>query len=436
MNRSDMFEIVSHAQEQLKVQGKNEWNLSLLHKMTGISRDTLRDCRDNGFPHVHRAKGKRKGNRVLARYEGKVNEMLSRGIVNSEIIYPEIKKLGYAGSRTTLKVYIKQHRNLVPLMLREIKTAQGNRGRRYKLEVGDCFQMDWGFVKAIDSFGRESKFACFAMVCGHCGKRYIEFFTNARQENLFIGMLHGFRYLGGIPRRVMTDNMKSVVISKSGPNIKWNTRYLDFMTLLGFSTTLNKVRHAFTKGRVERLVRYMKENFVVGRSYTDIGDLNDQALQWCREKNAETHRGFNWVPSIVHKTEDFTQLPPEKVLFPYCAPERSLSFDGFVEYEGYRYGVPYSYTRKKARVMREGRQVVILSEGGEMLVSYSIDWKNQEYCNEWQWDSETEQPQEQPTQPIHNLPLRQSPARRSETFNNTNLSIYDLIGSIDGGTKL
>ena len=103
----------------------------------------------------------------------------------------------------------------------------------------------------------------------------------------------------------------------------------------------------------------------MGRSYTDIGDLNDQALQWCREKNAETHRGFNWVPSIVHKTEDFTQLPPEKVLFPYCAPERSLSFDGFVEYEGYRYGVPYSYTRKKARVMREGRQVVILSEGGE-----------------------------------------------------------------------
>ena len=51
------------------------------------------------------------------------------------------------------------------------------------------------------------------MICHHCGQRYIEFFPNARQENLFIGMIHAFQYMG-VPRFVLTDNMKSVVLHR------------------------------------------------------------------------------------------------------------------------------------------------------------------------------------------------------------------------------
>ena len=73
--------------------------------------------------------------------------------------------------------------------------------------------MDWGFVKVEEGTGSEFEAACFAMVCHHDGQRYVEFFLNAKQENLFIGMLHGFSYLG-IPKCVLTDNMKSVVIKR------------------------------------------------------------------------------------------------------------------------------------------------------------------------------------------------------------------------------
>ena len=55
------------------------------------------------------------------------------------------------------------------------------------------------------------KCACFVMVCHHCGFRYIEFFPNSMQESLFIGMLHAFSVMG-VPRRVLTDNMKSVTL--------------------------------------------------------------------------------------------------------------------------------------------------------------------------------------------------------------------------------
>ncbi len=90
---------------------------------------------------------------------------------------------------------------------------------------GECYQMDWGFINAVDDTGKLYRLGCFALVCAHCNKRYIEFFTNARQENLFIGMIHGFQYLGGIPQKIMPDNMKSVVTRREQGEILWNPKY-------------------------------------------------------------------------------------------------------------------------------------------------------------------------------------------------------------------
>ena len=50
---------------------------------------------------------------------------------------------------------------------------------------------------------------CGVTTCHHCGTCYVEFFPNARQENLFIGMVHAFMVMG-VPEYVLTDNMRSV----------------------------------------------------------------------------------------------------------------------------------------------------------------------------------------------------------------------------------
>ena len=84
-------------------------------------------------------------------------------------------------------------------------------------------------MKEAKAYGVTIKCACFAMICHHCGQCYIEFFPNAKQENLFIGMIHAFRYMG-IPKYILTDNMKSVVIKRDfeGQPI-WQKDYEDFM---------------------------------------------------------------------------------------------------------------------------------------------------------------------------------------------------------------
>ena len=56
--------------------------------------------------------------------------------------------------------------------------------------------MDWGFTTVdVKETGEAFTSACFAMICHHCGQRYVEFFPNAKQENLFIGMLRAFTYI-------------------------------------------------------------------------------------------------------------------------------------------------------------------------------------------------------------------------------------------------
>ncbi|MBM6927641.1 hypothetical protein H6B51_17435, partial [Pseudoflavonifractor phocaeensis] len=56
--------------------------------------------------------------------------------------------------------------------------------------TGDVdFDMMWCIIKS-------GAVARSVMICHHCGQRYIEFFPNAKQENLFIGMIHAFQYMG------------------------------------------------------------------------------------------------------------------------------------------------------------------------------------------------------------------------------------------------
>ena len=174
--------------------------------------------------------------------------------------------MGFTGSRSTVKRYIAAHKHLIPVK-RQLVAPQGNRGRRYTTEPCETYQMDWGFTDVLDYDGKTYCVACFAMICHHCGQQYIEFFPNARQENLFIEMIHAFQYMG-IPHFVLTDNMKSVVLHRDleGRPV-WQKDYQSFMQVLGFETKLYKPRHPFTEGKVERMARFVKDNFLADRVF-------------------------------------------------------------------------------------------------------------------------------------------------------------------------
>ena len=404
---NDLTEIIAQALQEMKSELGDSFdpgkiNLAELQRRTGISRAKLRRIKAAGFvDQPHALTGKTAATTLLTGFTGIIDALLAKGITNSSVCYDRLKENGFQGGRTIVKDYISKHKDLVPPK-RHLVAPQGNRGRRYQTKPGESYQMDWGFVDVDDYNGGTHRIACFAMICHCCGQRYIEFFPNAKQENLFIGMLHAFLYMG-IPRYVLTDNMKSVVIGRdSNGHPLWQKDYELFMGNIGFDTKLCKPRHPFTKGSVERLVRFVKDNFIPGRVFNELTDLNYEASRWCDVQNGCYHRAVDCIPAHKHTEQCMktaSVLEPTAELSYYLCPERKISFDGFVNYEGRRFGVPYWYTEKTCRIKRDGYVLYIYdSHMSRILTTHDVTWSRRDSTCHDQYV--VIQPEEQPSSPV------------------------------------
>lgn len=393
-------------------------NLAEFCRRTGLTRSKARTIKSHGFKALpHGNAGKKAAATVLTGHTGLVDDQLRKGVTNSQVIFDRLRAQGYEGGLTTVKAYVAGHRDLVPPKRRQ-PSPQGNRGRRFETGPGEAYQTGWGFVAALGLDGAERKIACFAMVCHHCGLFYIEFFPNARQENLLIGMIHAFAAMG-VPDWVLTDNMKSVVVGRGvdGRPV-WQGDYAAFMECLGFRTRLCKPRHPFTKGKVERLIRFVKDNFLAGRDFTDITALNEEALLWCADQAGRWRRAVACVPRDEHEGACLAAargLEVTREVEAWLCPRRRITFDGFVSYEGRRFGVPYWYDRRECRVSREGRVLHVYSDDlSREIVAHAVTWDRGDSWCDGQWSDD--QPCELPSQPVETTVVQVAPGLANPAF--------------------
>ena len=421
---------ITQAIEEMKAEAGESFsleklNLSELERRSGVSRMRLRRLKKNNFEFKpHGNAGRISPQRGLTGYTAILDSLLMSGVTNSVVCLERLQQAGFPGGLTAVKMYIASHKDLVPAK-RHLVEPQGNRGRRYETKPGEAFQMDWGFTNVLDYTGFEYRAACFAICCHHCGTMFIEFFPNAKQENLFIGMIHSFQYMG-IPEYVLTDNMKSVVDHRDldGKPV-WNREYEAFMDTIGFKTKLCKPRHPYTKGKVERLVGFVKGNFLAGRTFWNVTDLNQQALEWCNKQNEAFHKGLYGIPKETHLhacAEHLLRVPDTLEVRRYLCPARKISFDGFVNYEGRRFGVPYRYNGQVARVKRQNQTLYIFSEDlRHLLATHEVTWsKRDSYCEEQY--AMLNQPEEFPTMPVRTQIRQLAEPPKHDAFEKFNFS--------------
>lgn len=425
--RNDLQSTITHALEEMKAEAGASFdlekvNLSELQRRTGISRKRLRKIKEDGFVvKPHKLSGITKAKTVLTGFTGIIDNLLSKGVKNSSVIKEQLDDAGYKGGITRVKDYIKAHLDLLPAK-RHLVSPQGNRGRRYTTDPGVCYQMDWGFVNVETDVDTSYRASCFAMICHHCGERFTEYFPNAKQENLFIGMIHAFERMG-VPKYILTDNMKSVVKERDSEGHPiWNNEYANFMKAVGFETKLCKPRHPFTKGAVERLVRFIKNNFMEGRTFSNVTDLNYEAIRWCDKQNSCYHDGVCCIPHQEHMEycmEVAVPLEMTDEIRMYLWPLRKISFDGFVSYDGRNFGVPYWYKEKTCRVCRDGYTLHIRSTDlKQLLTEHNVTWSRRaSFCENQFSDA---QPEEFPTSPVKTTIYQQTPPSNSSDFDSFN----------------
>ena len=144
----------------------------------------------------------------------------------------------------------------------------------------------------------------------------------------------------------------------------------------------------------------LKENFLVDRTFQNISDLNWAALNWCNTQNAVFHRALGFVPQEIHFKDCaavLLELSIDSAIRGYLCPERRLSFDEFVSYEGIRFGVPFDYLLPTVRITRDQNSIRIFSyDFSRQLVSYPVTWSRQDQICAGQFE-EIPQPEEFPT---------------------------------------
>jgi hypothetical protein len=117
----------------------------------------------------------------------------------------------------------------------------------------------------------------FVMVLSWSRMLFVDFAFDQKLETFLRLHRYGLEYFGGTPKRVVYDNLKSVVLHHVCRTVQFNQNFLPFAGHYLFEPLAAPVRYPEFKGRVEHGVRYIRQSFYYGRSFRDLDDLRAQA---------------------------------------------------------------------------------------------------------------------------------------------------------------
>jgi hypothetical protein len=124
------------------------------------------------------------------------------------------------------------------------------------------------------------RLSCFVITLSYSRALYLEFFFDQTLENFLRGHVHAFAAWSGTPRVILHDNLRSAVLERRGDQVHFHPRLLELCAHYHCMPRPCPLRAANQKGRVERAIRYVRESFWAGRSFTTLPECNRQALRW------------------------------------------------------------------------------------------------------------------------------------------------------------
>ncbi|WP_074466235.1 IS21 family transposase [Escherichia coli] len=207
---------------------------------------------------------------------------------------------------------------------------------RFETEPGRQMQVDWGTMRN----GR-SPLHVFVAVLGYSRMLYIEFTDNMRYDTLETCHRNAFRFFGGVPREVLYDNMKTVVLQRDAYQTgqhRFHPSLWQFGKEMGFSPRLCRPFRAQTKGKVERMVQYTRNSFYIPLMTrlrpmgitVDVETANRHGLRWLHDvANQRKHETIQARPCDrwLEEQQSMLALPPEKKEYDVHLDENLVNFD-------------------------------------------------------------------------------------------------------------
>lgn len=214
-------------------------------------------------------------------------------------LFDEVRAAGYPGSLTQLKVFVRRVRpRPEPEPIVRFETPPGHQGQVDFAEV----RLPWG------------KRHVLLVVLGYSRLLWLQFCPRQTIRTLMRALEAAFAYFGGVPRELLFDQLKAVILDDQRPQggrVLENPEFLRFAAHWGFRIRACRPYRAQTKGKVERPIRYVRQSFLYGRSFAGDADLQAQAFAWLDQvANPRVHGTTHEVPRERFERDERGVLGP------------------------------------------------------------------------------------------------------------------------------
>ena len=347
-------------------------SVSAIARQTGTDRKTVRKYIDRGMEAP--AYGPRQPRRtVIDPFAAYLRErVVAYPGLSGRRLFRELKDRGYAGGYTAVTDF-----------LRDIRPApQQGYEVRFETAPGEQAQVDFAQFQVVftDEPMTPRIVWLFSMVLGYSRLIWARFVLHQDLPTVLRCHSAAFEAIGGVPREILYDRMKTAVTGEGDADgIVYNRSLVDLARHFGFHPRACRPYRAKTKGKVERPFRYIREDFFLARSFRHLDDLNAQLRQWL--DTAANPRRHATTGRIVNEAfaEERLHLRPLP-LTPFRAVlrlERRISREGMVSVGGNAYSVPDATRRRAVEVHALADEIRIFEEGMLIAVHPILEGRNQ-----------------------------------------------------------
>lgn len=266
-------------------------------------------------------------------YRAAVMEKLQKGLLLKRIWREIGEEKGFSGSYSALKRFVRR-------LKRENPTAY----IRFETLPGEQTQNDWSSFE-VEFINGKRIVQLSNFVLGYSRKMHGSWYERGTLPNLIDSHKLAFKAFGGHTADFVYDNQKSVVAYRFKKEIILNGKFQKFAEYYGFKPVLCTPYKPNSKGKIERPFQYIEADFIRGRIFANIDDLNRRYEEWLdKTANQRVHGTTGKAPDALWAREKPTLLPlPEKEYEYFELFARKAATDCLISVEGSRYSVPWKY---------------------------------------------------------------------------------------------
>lgn len=297
---------------------------------------------------------------ILDPYKQRIDQWLEEAPYSAVRILEKLTEQGFEGKYSLVKEYVRGKK----------KDLDEKATVRFETTPGLQAQVDWAFFEdhRVWEDGKWKKLYCFLMVLGYSRMRYIEFVTDMSTSTLIRCHLNGFAYFKGYPEEILYDNMKQVVVKRllKQEDSTLNRQFEDFAGFYGFKPVLCRPYRGQTKGKVERTVSFVRDNFMIGIQYDSLDGLNGQATAWCNKVNGKVHATTGQIPFDRLREEGLSPLSRAYIIDKINL--RRVQKDCLISFGGNQYSVPSQYVGRDVAVVSLDNMLAAYYEGRQIAL--------------------------------------------------------------------